>query len=107
MLELDDRGDRVAAHVFDRVLVAEPVRALDRVVHVPAPIVRADIAERSADPALRGNGMTAGREDLADAGGAQPLDRHSQRLPQTGAAGADDNHVVTVVDNVVSRWHAA
>ena len=39
MLELDDRRDRVAAHVFDRVLVAEPVRPLDRVVHVPAPVV--------------------------------------------------------------------
>ena len=48
MLELDDRRDRLAAHVFDGVLVAEPVRALDGVVHVPAPVVLAHVAERGA-----------------------------------------------------------
>ena len=65
MLELDDRRDRLAAHVFDRVLVAEPVRPLDRVVHVPAPVVVAHIAERGGDAALRRDGMAAGREHLA------------------------------------------
>ena len=39
MLKLDDRRNRLAAHVFYRILVAEPVGAPDRVVHVPAPIV--------------------------------------------------------------------
>src|SRR6516164_7345651 len=39
MFELDDRGDRIAAHVLDRVLVTEPVRTLDRIVHVPSPVV--------------------------------------------------------------------
>ena len=41
VLELDDRGDRLAAHVFDRVLVAQPVRPLDGVVEVEAPVVLA------------------------------------------------------------------
>jgi hypothetical protein len=36
MLKLDDRGNRLAAHEFDRILVAKPVGAPDRVVHVPA-----------------------------------------------------------------------
>src|SRR6516225_2884412 len=49
MLELDDCGYRAATHVFDRVLITEPVRTFDGVVHVPAPVVRPDIAERSAD----------------------------------------------------------
>ena len=62
MLELDDRRDRLAAHVFDRVLVAEPVGAPDRVEHVPAPIVLFHIAERRADAALRGDGVAARRE---------------------------------------------
>ena len=53
MFELDNRRDRLAAHIFDRILVAKPVRPLDGVVHVPAPIVLAHIGERGADPALR------------------------------------------------------
>src|SRR5258707_12809845 len=48
MLQFQHRGYRLAAHIFDRILVAEPVGALDRVVHVKAPIVAvAHIAERS------------------------------------------------------------
>ena len=35
VLELDDGAWRLLAHVVDRVLVAQPVAALDRVVHVP------------------------------------------------------------------------
>ena len=69
MLQLDDRRHRIAAHEFDRVLVAQPIGPLDRVVHVPAPVVFAHIAERGADAALRRYSMAAGRKDLADAGG--------------------------------------
>src|ERR1041385_4466682 len=39
VLELIDRGGRLANHVFDGVLVAEPVGALDGVVTVAAPVV--------------------------------------------------------------------
>ena len=70
MLKLDDRGNRLAAHVFNRILVAEPVGAPDRVVHVPAPIVLFHVSERRADAALRGDRVTARRKDLGDAGGA-------------------------------------
>src|ERR1700751_602876 len=73
MFEFDDSGNRAAAHVFDRILVAEPIRALDRVVHVPAPVVLAHIAERGADAALRSDGVATGREHLTNAGGLQPL----------------------------------
>src|SRR6187399_90299 len=52
VLELDDRRRRLLAHVLDCVLVTEPVRSLDRVVHVPAPIVLAHVAERCANTAL-------------------------------------------------------
>src|SRR5262249_6493975 len=60
VLELVDRRRRVAAQVLDRVLVAEPVGSLDGVVHVPAPVVLAHVAERGGDPALRGDGVRAG-----------------------------------------------
>src|SRR5690606_15908676 len=39
VLQLDDRRDGLAAHVLDRVLVAQPVRPLDGVVEVVAPVV--------------------------------------------------------------------
>ena len=102
MLELVHRGDRLAAHVFDRVLVAEPVRPLDGVVHVPAPVVFAHIAERRADAALRGDGVAARREYLGDAGGLQAGRTHAEGCAQPGAAGADHHHVIGMIDNVVS-----
>ena len=57
MLQLVDRFRRVAAHIFDGVLVAEPVGTLDGVVHVPAPVVLAHIAKRGGDAALRRDSM--------------------------------------------------
>src|SRR6185503_10689140 len=64
VLELDDCRWRLAAHIFDRVLVAEPVGALDGVVHVPSPVVRAHVAEAGGDSALRGDGVASGWKDL-------------------------------------------
>jgi hypothetical protein len=37
MLELENSGHCFSAHVLNRVLVAEPVRSLDGVIHVPLP----------------------------------------------------------------------
>ena len=57
VFEFDDRGGRLLAHEFDGVLVAQPIRPLHRVVHVPTPVVRAHVTERGADAALRGDGV--------------------------------------------------
>ena len=105
VLELDDRFHCIAAHEFDRVLVAEPVGPLDGVVHVPAPVVLAHIAERRADAALRRDGMAAGREDLADAGGLEPRNGHSQCRPQTGAAAPDNDDIVSVMLDRIGGAH--
>src|SRR6516225_10870038 len=85
MLELDDRRNRLAAHIFDRVLVAEPVGAPDRVEHVPAPIVLFDVAERGTDAALRCHRVTACRIDLADAGGIEPRRDHMPNVARNPA----------------------
>ena len=82
VLELDDRRRRFLAHVLDRVLIAEPVGALDGVVHVPAPVVLAHVAERGADAALRGDRVTARREHLAQARRRQPLLGEPERRAQ-------------------------
>jgi len=72
VLKLKDRVRRLAAHVVDRILsgngpffrklsslvmvciylITEPVTALDRVVHVPSPVVLGHVAEGSVDTAL-------------------------------------------------------
>ena len=106
VLELVDRLRRLAREVLHRVGVAEPVRALDGVVHVPLPVVRAHVAEAGGDAALRGDGVAAGREDLGDAGGLQPGLGHAEGGAQAGAAGADDDHVVGVVDELVCGHRA-
>ena len=101
MLELDDGLGRLARQVLHGVHVAQPVRALDRVVHVPLPVVRAHVLQAGGDAALRGDGVAARREDLGDAGGLQPLLGHAERRAQAGAAGADDDDVVAVVGELV------
>src|SRR6476469_8439225 len=49
VFQLVDGLGRVTDEVFDRVLIAEPVRPLDGVVHVPLPAVLAHVAERGGD----------------------------------------------------------
>ena len=97
VVELVDRRRRLAHQIFDGVLVAEPVRPLDGVVHVPAPVVLAHVAERGGDAALGGDRVRAGGEDLGDAGGLQARLAGAERGAQARAAGADDHHVIGVV----------
>ncbi len=106
VLELDHRRGSLLAHELDRILVAQPVRALDGVVHVPAPVVLAHVAERGADAALRGHGVAARRKELGDAGGGKSRLRQTQRGAQAGAARADHDDIVGVIDELVCA-HAA
>ena len=102
MFKLVNGGGRVAAEIFDGVLIAEPVRPLHGVVHVPAPIVLAHIAERGGDAALRRDGVRARREDFRDAGGFQPGFSAAKSGAQAGPASADHHDIVIVVDPVIS-----
>ena len=97
VLQLVDRGRGVAAQVLDGVLVAQPVGALHRVVHVPAPVVRPHVAERRGDAALGRHRVRAGGEHLGDAGGSEARLGAAERGAQTGAAGAHHHHVVGVI----------
>ena len=99
MLEFDDRRDGLAAHVLDGVLVTEPIRALDGVVHVPAPIVRPHVAERRAHAALCRDRMAAGRKDLGDTGRREALGGHAE-VARKPARRTDDDDVVLVFDRL-------
>ena len=102
MFEFINRVRRGTAHIFDGVLIAEPIRPFDRVVHVPAPIVLAHIAERGRDAALRRHGMAASRKDFGDAGDFEALFRRFQGGAEPGATRADDDNVEIVIDDRIS-----
>ena len=97
MLQFVDGFGCLAHHIFDRILVAEPVRPLDGVVHVPAPVVRMHVAERSGDAALRRHRVRTGRKHFCDAGGVKAGFAAADHGAQPGAAGADHHDVVGVV----------
>src|SRR5215468_9217927 len=97
VLELVDRSGCVAAQVLDCILIAEPVRPLHGVVHVPAPVVLAHVAERRRNAALRRDRVRAGREYLADAGGPQTRLAASHDGAQARTAGADHDDVVGMI----------
>ena len=107
MLELDHRGGRLAHHIFDGILVAEPVRPLDGIVHVPGPVIRAHITQRGGDAALRRDGMAAGREHLGDARGLETGTGGAHGSAQARSARADDHRIIEVVDDLVSLGHQA
>ncbi len=98
MLQLDHRGWRFLAHELDGVLVAQPVRPLDGVVHVPAPVVLTHVRQRRADAALCRHGVAARGKNLGDAGGGEARFGQPQRGAQSSAAGADHDHVMGVVN---------
>src|SRR5215470_1304143 len=97
MLKFVDRRRGIAAQIFDRVLIAEPIRPFHGVVHMPAPIVLAHIAERGRNAPLRRNRMGAGGEYFADAGGSQPGGAAAHHGAQARTAGPDHDNVVGMI----------
>ena len=57
MFELVDGFRCGTTHIFDGILVSQIITALDRVEHVPVPVVRADIGKCSIDPTLSYTGF--------------------------------------------------
>ena len=97
VLELDDGGRGLTGHVVNSILVTEPIRALDGIVHVPPPVVLVHVAQRGIDATLGGDGMTSGREELGNAGRVEAGLGETKGSSETRAAGADDEGIVMVV----------
>ena len=94
VVQLEDRSRAFLAHVFDSVLVTDVVRALDGIVHVPAPVVvRVGRSDGAGDAALGGYGVRTGREDLGDHGSLVTALGQLQRCAHAGAAATDDDGV--------------
>ena len=94
MFKLDHRLGRGATHKLNRVLVSKPIRAFDGVVHMPMPVVLTHVAERRTDPALCGDSMRAGRENLGQHRDFQTCIGQLQCRPQSGTTGTDNDGVI-------------
>ena len=106
MFKFDHGRYRFTTHVFDRILIAEPVGALNRIVHVPLPGIGAHVTERGTHTTLGCNGMTSGGKNLGNTGGRQSSGCHTQGCAQSGASCTDDYDVIAVIDNLVFRGHS-
>ena len=92
MLEVQDLVGCLAAHDLDRVLVAEVVRALDRVERVRLPSVLG--VERSVDAAGGRHRMRADRVDLRNHRYRSPRLGGREGRPLASEAGTDDQYVM-------------
>lgn len=97
VLQLDDSFGRLAGHVVNGILIAQPVRALDGVVHVPLPIVILHVAQSGVDATLSGDGVRSGREQLGDHRSLESLSDQAIGRAKTGAAGSHHHCVVRMV----------
>ena len=93
VFELVHRVSGLAAHELDGVLVTQPIRPLDGVVHVPVPVVFAHVPQRCADAALCGHRVRAGRKHLGQHCDGKPRVGELERATHTGTAGPHDHHV--------------
>jgi hypothetical protein len=93
-LELVDVRRRLVAEDLDRVLVAEVVRALDRVERVLLGAVLGGVPERRVDPAFGRAGVAADRVDLGEKRDVGALVERLDGRAHPGAAGPDDKHVM-------------
>ena len=80
-------------HVFDGVLIANVVRPLNGVVHMPFPVIFMGITERDGDTTLRGNGMGTGRKNFREQRTGLAALGNLQRRAHTCAAGTNDNSI--------------
>jgi hypothetical protein len=94
VLELDDVAGRLAREDLDRVLVAEVVGALDRVVRMDLGRVVGGVPERRVDAALGRSGMGPGRMQLRDHGHVRARVVRLDGRAHARAAGAHHQDVV-------------
>ena len=94
VLELEHGLGSHGTHVLNGVLVPDVIGALDRVIHMPAPIIIGVIAGNGAGDATLGrHGVGTGWEDLRDAGRVQAALRQLKGRAHPRAATANDDGI--------------
>ena len=88
VLHVDQCPARGLAHDLYRILIAQEVAALHRVVGVVFPVIAA-VGQRGVDAALGRVGVTSHRMYLADDGRVGPVRPRGYRRPHAGQTGSD------------------
>lgn len=82
---------------MDSILVSEPIRSLNSIVHVPSPVVLVHVTQRRVDSSLCRHRVTPRGEELRYARCVETRLRQTESCSQTSSAGTDDNGIVLVV----------
>ena len=104
MFQLIDRLGGFSGEVLHGICIAKPVRAFDRVIHMPLPAVRAHIAQTCRNTALGGHCMGPGRENFGDTGRAQSLFGHAECGAQSSAS-RPNHHNIKIMDFIFISSH--
>ncbi len=86
-----------------RVLISQPVTALDCVVHMPPPVVLRHVRQRRVDASLGSHCVRASGEELRYARGLEAFLCCTHCGPQARSTGPHYDDVVIVVDDGVLR----
>ncbi|KAH3663545.1 hypothetical protein OGAPHI_004946 [Ogataea philodendri] len=105
VFQLDNRVWGFSCHVVDGVLVSQPVRTFDSVVHVPSPFVRVHVTESGVDTTLSCHSVRSGWEQFRDTGNFEALLGQTKRCSKTGTTGTNHDDIVFVVDDVIILGH--
>ena len=70
VLQLINCLGRLAGQIFHCIGVTQPIRALDRIIHMPLPAVWSHVTQAGSNAALRRDGVRASWKHFGHAGGA-------------------------------------
>ena len=82
---------------MDCILVSQPIRTLDRIVHMPPPIVLVHVSKRSIDTALGCDGMTSCREELRYTCSVEASLGKTKGCSKTSPTSADNNRIILMI----------
>lgn len=97
VLQFDNRSWCFSGHVMDRILISQPIRSLDGIVHMPSPIVLVHVPQSGIDTSLCSYSVTSGWEELRYTGSVETSFGKTEGCSQTSSTGTDDNRIVLMV----------
>lgn len=100
MFQFDHQMRRRTAHVFDCILIAEIITALDSIEHVPVPVIRPYIRQGGIDATLRRHRVGACRKNLRHYRDTRLGLCQLQGRAQTAAAGANYQGIEFTMCNI-------
>ena len=101
MLKLINSFRGIATQIFDCILIAQPIRALDRIVHMPTPVIITHIAKRCRNATLSSNSVATRWKNLRNTCCPQAFFRAPKRCTQTRPAGANNDNIELMVYELI------